>query len=163
MTLFLRYSKKITNSSFILVVRKFQIFKKKGKKHGLKWFQMAQNNSLKCILNTTYFFFWKKVWKMTQFKPPSSVQFSTLFFFFFDGFPIRGQFCHFHKNCNKHQFWRGSSCPKTIVSWMFCPFVHFFLDRQKISLKNTVFLPSLRSIIGWLFSANVSTKVLRKN
>ena len=30
-------------------------------------------------------------------------------------------------------------------------------------LKNTAFLPSLRSITGWHFSAKVSTKVLRKN
>ena len=70
---------------------------------------------------------------------------------------------HFHENCNKHQFWRGSSCPQTSASWMLCPFVHFFLDRQKVSLKNTAFLPSLRSITGWHFSAKVSTKVLRKN
>ena len=38
-----------------------------------------------------------------------------------------------------------------------------FWDRQKVSLKNTAFLPSLRSITGWHFSAKASTKVLRKN
>ena len=43
------------------------------------------------------------------------------------------------------------------ASWMFCPFVHFFLDRQKVSLKNTPFLPSLRSITGWHYSVKVST------
>ena len=42
------------------------------------------------------------------------------------------------------------------ASWMFCPFVHFFLDRQKVSLKNTALLPSLRSTTGWHFSAKVS-------
>ena len=68
---------------------------------------------------------------------------------------------HFHENCNKHQFWRGSSCPQTSASWMFSPFVHFFLDRQKLSLQNTAFLPSLRSITGWHISAKVSTKVLK--
>ena len=49
------------------------------------------------------------------------------------------------------------------ASWIFSPFVHFFLDRQKVSLKNTACLPSLRSITGWHLSAKVSTKVLRKN
>ena len=70
---------------------------------------------------------------------------------------------HFHENCNKHQFWRVSQCPQTSVTWMLCPFVHFFLDRQKVSLKFTAFLPSLRCITGWHFSAKVSTKVVRKN
>ena len=48
-------------------------------------------------------------------------------------------------------------------SGMFCPSVHFFLDRQKVSLNNTAFLPSPRPITGWHFSGKVSTKVLRKN
>ena len=63
---------------------------------------------------------------------------------------------HFHEKCNKHKFWWGSSCE--CASWMFCPFVHIFFDRQKY----TAFLPSLRFITGWHFSAKVSTNVLRK-
>ena len=37
---------------------------------------------------------------------------------------------------------------------MFCPFVHFFLDRQKVSLK---ILPSVRSITGWHFQPGEGT------
>ena len=48
------------------------------------WSKMAWNG-LKCILNTTLFFF--KVWKMTRSgPPPPSVEYSTLFF---DGFPYQ--------------------------------------------------------------------------
>ena len=46
------------------------------------------------------------------------------------------------------------------ASWMFSPFVHFFLDRQKESLKNTAFLPSPTSITGWLKLALKSQPVM---
>ena len=72
---------------------------------------------------------------------------------------------HFHENCNMHQSQGGSSCVQTSVSCImdFMPICALFLDRQNVSLKNSSFLPSLRSITGCHFSGKVTTKVLRKN